>query len=230
MANDGELNRLLASLSLFAGVPAGDLEVVAAGSRRRRYPRGQVVLSTGDQSDTLLVVIAGRIKVVVRSADGAELTLAVVGPGGLIGELGIIDGGPRSADAETLDAADVLLIPREVVTELQQRYPAVTASLLAVVAASFRRLTDATADLVFLDLPRRVGKVLLDYPRDSAGVVELGLSQEELSHRVAGTRQSVNQALRGFERRGWIEIRGRQVVLVDPVALGRFSGEDVSAR
>jgi CRP/FNR family transcriptional regulator, cyclic AMP receptor protein len=230
MADSSDLTRLLAGLALFDGVPTADLDAVVAGSRRRRYPRGQVVLSTGDPSDTLLVVITGRIKVVVRSADGGELMLAVVGPGGLIGELGIIDGGPRSADAETLEAAEVLLVPREVVLDLQRRFPAVTSSLLAVVAASFRRLTDAAADLVFLDLPRRVGKVLLDYPRDAMNVVELGLSQEELSHRVAGTRQSVNQALRGFERRGWIEIKGRQVVIVDPLALGRFSGEDVSAR
>jgi CRP/FNR family transcriptional regulator, cyclic AMP receptor protein len=230
MSDRFAIEPFLAGLPLFAGVPAADLAVVAEASRVRSYPRGQVVFSTGDPSDTLLIVVSGRIKVVVRSADGGELMLAVVGPSGTVGELGVIDGGVRSADAETLDPADAVLVPREAVLDLQARFPVVTESLLAGVAAGFRRLTEAAADLVFLDLPRRVAKVLLDQPRDDDAVIELGLSQEELSHRVAGTRQSVNQALRGFERRGWISVDGRRVVLLDPDALARFAGDEVSGR
>jgi CRP/FNR family cyclic AMP-dependent transcriptional regulator len=228
MAESRDLGRLLAGVALFADVPDADLQQAAASSRVRRYPRGQVVFSTGDPSDALLVVLSGRLKVVVRSADGGELMLAVVEPGAVIGELGVIDGGTRSADAETLDASEVLVVPSEVIQDLQRRFPVVASNLLAALASSFRRLTDATADLVFLDLPRRVGKVLLDHPRDARGAIDLGLSQEQLAHRVAGTRQSVNLALRGFERRGWLELNGRQIVLRDPVALARFAGEDAS--
>lgn len=228
MADQRDIAKLLAGIPLFSGVPAVDLRRAAEASRLRRYPRGQLVFSTGDPSDSLLVAVSGRLKVVVRSADGGELMLAVVEPGGVIGELGVIDGGLRSADVEALDATEVLVVPRNVIVDLQRRFPVMAASLLAVVAASFRRLTDATADLVFLDLPRRVGKMLLEHPRDADGVVDLGLNQEELAHRVAGTRQSVNLALHGFERRGWLEIRGRQIVLRDPDALARFAGDDVS--
>jgi CRP/FNR family cyclic AMP-dependent transcriptional regulator len=230
MADQRDAGKLLAGAALFVGVPQADLERAAASSRLRRYPRGQVVFSTGDPSDSLLVTVSGRMKVVVRSADGGELMLAVVEPGSVIGELGVIDGGVRSAEAETLEATEVLVVPREVVLDLQRRFPVVTESLLAIVAASFRRLTDATADLVFLDLPRRVAKVLLDHPRDATGVVDLGLNQEQLAHLVAGTRQSVNIALHGFERRGWLAISGRQIVVRDPTALARFAGEDVSGR
>jgi CRP/FNR family transcriptional regulator, cyclic AMP receptor protein len=229
MAEQRDAGKLLAGVALFAGIPQADLEQAAAASRLRRFPRGQVVFSTGDPSDSLLVTVSGRMKVVVRSADGGELMLAVVEPGAVLGELGVIDGGARSAEAETLEPTEVLVVPRAVVLDLQRRFPAVTESLLALVAASFRRLTDATADLVFLDLPRRVAKALLDHPRDAAGLVDLGLSQEQLAHLVAGTRQSVNIALHGFERRGWLSVSGRQIVVRDPAALARFAGEDVSA-
>jgi CRP/FNR family cyclic AMP-dependent transcriptional regulator len=229
MSEQRDLVELLVGLALFAGVPEADVERLVESSRLRRYPRGQVVFSAGDPSDTLLVTVSGRMKVTVTSADGGELILALVERGGVIGELGVIDGGARSADAVTLDATEVLLVPSGVLSDLQTRFPAVTSNLLAAVASSFRRLTDATADLVFLDLPRRVGKALLDQPRSAAGVVDLGLSQEQFSHRVAGTRQSVNQALRGFERRGWIEINGREIVLRNPAALARFSGDEMSA-
>jgi CRP-like cAMP-binding protein len=225
MADKGNLRALLSGLTLFDGVPSNALEKVAADSRVRKFRRGQIVFNAGDPGDSLVVVVSGRITVKVRSADGGELMLAIVGTGGVLGELGVIDGGPRSADAETLDETELLFVPRQALVDLQREFPQVTASMLAVVASGFRRLTDATADLVFLDLPRRVAKVLLEHPRNDAGAIDLGLSQEQLSHRVAGTRQSVNQALRGFERRGWIELAGRSVVLRDVEALGRFAGD-----
>lgn len=225
MADKGSLSELLGGLTLFSNVPMDALEKVATDSRVRKFRRGQIVFNAGDPGDSLVVVVSGRITVKVRSADGGELMLAIVGPGGVLGELGVIDGGPRSADAETLDETELLFVPRQALVDLQREHPQVTASMLTVVASGFRRLTDATADLVFLDLPRRVAKVLLDHPRNDAGKIDLGLSQEQLSHRVAGTRQSVNQALRGFERRGWIELAGRSIVLRDVDALARFAGD-----
>lgn len=225
MADASNLKQILASTALFGDLPDDALAHVISESRVRKFRRGQVIFSTGDPSDNLLVVVSGRITVIVRSADGGELMLAIVGAGKVLGELGVIDGGPRSADAETLDDTEVLLIPRDTVHELQVSHPQFTAAALNAIAGEFRRLTDATADLVFLGLPRRVAKVLLEHPRSADGKVDLGLSQEQLSHRVAGTRQSVNQALRGFERRGWISIDGRAIVLRDVQAISRFAGD-----
>jgi CRP-like cAMP-binding protein len=228
MANTPLSAAALADIPLFDSMSASARERIVGAARVRSYPRGQVIFSAGDASDTLIVVLDGRIKVLLRSADGAELILALVRRGGLIGELGVTDGGPRSADAEALDSVELLFVPRTVIIELQREDPTVTESLLTSLAGSFRRLTDAFGDLVFLDLPRRVAKALLDLPADAHRVVDLGLSQGELSQQVAGTRQSVNQALRGFERRGWIELRGRTIVLRDPGALATFAGEDLS--
>ena len=87
-----------------------------------------------------------------------------------------------------------------------------------------RRLTEEASDLVFLDLPRRVAKVLLGHARGEDGAIRLTLRQEELAHQVGGTRQSVNGALRGFQRRGWIEVRERTVIVTDATALSRFAG------
>jgi CRP-like cAMP-binding protein len=87
-----------------------------------------------------------------------------------------------------------------------------------------RRLTDATADLVFLDLPRRVAKVLLSQPRAAGGVISPPLTQAQFANQAAGTRQSVNAAMRGFERRGWISVNGRTVTVLQPDMLARFAG------
>jgi CRP/FNR family cyclic AMP-dependent transcriptional regulator len=219
-----EVTCILRQTDLLRSVSARDLQGVIAVSRLRAFRRGQVVFTRGDPGDTLIVVISGRVKVVVRSADGGELTLTIIQPGGVLGELSIADGGPRSADAETLEACQLLLVPRETIQDICARVPSAAQALTNLIAAILRRLTEAASDLVFLDLPRRVAKVLLSQARGDGGVVRLHLSQEELAHQVGGTRQSVNAALRGFERRGWIEVHDRAVTVKQATALGRFAG------
>ena len=191
----------------------------------RTLRRGQVVCSTGDPGDTLIVVVSGRLKIVTRSADGAELTLTILGACATLGDVSIADGGPRSADVETLADSQLLFIPRERVQDVCARVPAAALALAASVAATVRRLTDATADLVFLDLPRRIAKVLVSQPRDVGGVIRPQLTQEQFAHLAAGTRQSVNAAMRGFEKRGWIMVDGRDVTVRQPEMLAHFAGE-----
>jgi CRP/FNR family transcriptional regulator, cyclic AMP receptor protein len=224
-----DVTGILRQTSLLRSVPDDDLKAVAAASRLRSFRRGQIVFTRSDPGDNVIVVVSGRIKVTVRSADGGELTLAVISPGGMLGELGVVDGGPRSADAETLEECQLLLIPREAIRDVCTRVPSAAQALTNSIAAMLRRLTEATADLVFLDLPRRVAKVLLSQPRDDNGTIRFRMSQEELAHQVGSTRQSVNAALRGFERRGWIEMHDRAVTVKQPAALGRFAGTEMSA-
>jgi CRP/FNR family transcriptional regulator, cyclic AMP receptor protein len=224
-----DVTSILGQTALLRSVPAEDLRSLAAASRLRSFRRGQVVFTKDDPGDTVIVVISGRVKVVVRSADGGELTLAIVQPGGMLGELGVADNGPRSADAETLDECQLLLIPHEAIQEICARIPSAAQALAQSIAAIVRTLTDVTADLIFLDLPRRVAKALLNQPRGGDGIIHQKLSQEELAHQVGGTRQSVNAALRGFERRGWIEVHDRIITVKQTAALGRFAGAELSA-
>jgi CRP/FNR family transcriptional regulator, cyclic AMP receptor protein len=224
-----DVTGILGRTELLRSVPAEDLKAVAAASRVRSFRRGQVVFTRNDPGDTVIVVISGRVKVVVRSADGGALTLAIIQAGGVFGELGVADNGPRSADAETLDDCQLLLVPRKAIQDICARVPAAAQALTSSIAATLRRLSEATADLIFLDLPRRVAKALLSQPRDGDGVIRQKMSQEELAHQVGGTRQSVNAALRGFERRGWIEVHDRIITVTEAAALGRFAGAELSA-
>jgi CRP/FNR family transcriptional regulator, cyclic AMP receptor protein len=220
---------ILRGTDLLGSVPDKDLSAVAAASRLRSFRRGQILYTRNDRSDTVIVVVSGRVKVTIRSADGGELTLAIIGAGGLFGELSVADGGPRSGDAETLEDCQLLLIPRETVHDVCARVPAASLALARAVVGTLRRLTEATADLVFLDLPRRVAKVLLSQPRGEDGVIRQKMSQEEFAHQVGGTRQSVNAALRGFEKRGWIEVHDRAITVKQAAALSRFAGTEMSA-
>ena len=87
-ADAADVTGILRETSLLRSVSAEDLTALAAASRLRSFRRGQVVFTRSDPGDTVIVVVSGRIKVTVRSADGGELTLAIIHPGGLLGELG----------------------------------------------------------------------------------------------------------------------------------------------
>jgi CRP/FNR family transcriptional regulator, cyclic AMP receptor protein len=215
---------ILHRTDLFRSVPAEELNDVVASSRLRTMRRGQIVCTTGDPGDTLIVVVSGQLKIVARSADGVELTLTFLGPHGTLGEVSVADGGPRSADVETAADSQLLFVPRQAVRAVCARVPAAADALACAIAATLRRLTEATSDLVFLDLPRRVAKMLVSQPRGDDGVIGQQLTQTEYARQLGSTRQSINLALRGFERRGWIEMNDGSLRIRQPEALARFAG------
>jgi CRP/FNR family transcriptional regulator, cyclic AMP receptor protein len=218
--------RILAASRLFAEVPTPAIQHLATAAGLHRYRRGQILFVEGDSGDSLLLVVDGTLKAYSTSAEGEEFLLAVVGPGETLGELVLADGGSRSASVAALTDAAVLRLSRQAVLDAAEIWPQLTTALLKSLADVVRRLTGAAADLVFLDLPRRVAKMLLiEREVSRSDVFETRLSQEEMAHRVGGSRQSVNTALREFQRRGWIAINGHRIHVRHPEALQRFVGE-----
>jgi CRP-like cAMP-binding protein len=216
---------VLRSCHLFADLSDPDLQRLAAASSARRYRRGQLVVREGDPGDALLVVAEGAPKAVTTSPHGEELLLAVVEPGESTGELAVADGGGRSATVAALTDATVGRISRESVLAVAEHSPALIRALLGSLARTIRRLTGDAADLVLLDTPRRVAELLLSMASCSGPPrVHLEVTRSELAERVGATRQTVNAALQGLQRRGWIAVDQRDVLLHDVPALPRFVG------
>lgn len=215
---------LLASLTLTAGGTPAAVDALATAAHTRRLARGQILFVEGEPTDHLYLIVSGRVRVVVTSPNGDVLVLAVLEPGDTLGELSILDGGPRSAGAEAVDAVELAAIPAAAVLTFLRADPDAVLALARDLAATVRRLTGSTADLVFLDLPRRVAKLLLDAAPAPAAVVDLRMSQSELASRLGATRQSVNRALGLLHRRGWIDPRPDGTIgLVDRGALTRYA-------
>jgi CRP-like cAMP-binding protein len=183
--------------------------------------RGQLLFSEGDPSNHLFVVADGRIKVLVSSSRGEELILTVLGPGDTLGELSVLDGQPRSATAQALEDVQLVALPASALSELLGRAPELAVAWARELSATVRRLTGSSADLVFLDLPRRLAKLLVDGEGDA---VDLGMSQGDTASRLGVTRQSLNRALSALQRRGWVQVEGAHIVLADRDALERFAG------
>jgi CRP-like cAMP-binding protein len=220
-----EVAAILRRTELFARADADSLTRLAASAYVRRFATGQVVFTEGEPSEHLYVVRAGRVRIVVRSPRGEELTLSVLGPGESLGELSIIDGAARSAGAEAVEATELVALPAADVHATFRADPALLLSVAGELAGIIRRLTGGAADLVFLDLPRRLAKLIVAESRSGPGGVrvELGMSQSALAARLGVTRQSLNRALGALVRRGWLSSEGGGYVLHDLPALRRFA-------
>jgi CRP/FNR family transcriptional regulator, cyclic AMP receptor protein len=212
--------------SLFGGASDEQLRPLADRAYTRRLAAGQVLFTEGEPSEHLYVVRSGRIRIGVRSPHGDHLILSVLGPGDTFGELSVIDGGVRSATAEAVEAVELLALGAAEARQVLERHPALLMSVAEELAATVRRLTGSAGDLVFLDLPRRLAKLLLgEATRGADGRFRapLGMSQSGVAARLGVTRQSLNRALVGLVRRGWVATEGADVVLLDPGALRRFT-------
>lgn len=214
--------QVLGQTMLLGGLADTVLDDLVAKSVLRRYEAGSLVVAAGDEGGHLLVVVAGRLKVVARSADGNDLLLGFAEVGDTLGELSLLDRTPRSATIEAVRPAQVLWVPGAAVVDLVRRESALAEELLRQQAETIRRVSGLVADLVFLDLPRRVAKYVAERV-DGSGRADLAMSQSELAAAVGGVRQSVNGALRTFERRGWIAVDGRVVTVHDREALEGYA-------
>jgi CRP-like cAMP-binding protein len=226
----GEASSLLARTRLFGGLDPAALSSLGERAIERTYKKGQLLVYQGDPGDSVFVVESGLIKVMVTSEEGEEMVLVTLRPYDTLGELSLVDGGPRSASAEALEPTRVLVITRAVLLELLERHPSLMDALLRSLGSLVRRLTEQAADLVFLDIHERMAKLLLtlaDERGEKAGaeiLLDLNLTQADLAAMVGGSRQSVNQTLRSFESRGYLQIEGRVIRLRKPSELRRRAG------
>jgi CRP/FNR family cyclic AMP-dependent transcriptional regulator len=219
---------VLGAAELFANLEPEILKVLGERALERRFRRGQLIFGEGDPGDSLFVVVEGLVKVYVTSDEGEEMVLITLRAGDTFGELALIDGQPRSASAQALEETTTLMVTREVVLELMRAHPTLAESLLASLGALVRRLTEQAADLVFLDLHGRVAKLLVHFAaeqgQEGEAILDLHLTQSDLAAMVGGSRQSVNQILGAFEKRGYLELRGRTILLKRMDLLSRRAG------
>ncbi len=213
-----------ATAVILGALDPADRRFLAERSRRRRLDKGQILFTEGERSDSIVVLVSGRMKVVTYSSDGDEFIMNTVLPGETIGEIGLLSDGPRSATIQATEASEVLTLPGSVLLDLISDRPALAIALLGRLSSIVRRITGLAADLVFLDLRQRVAKYLLGQDAAEGPGGRPRLTQSELAASVGASRQRVNVCLREFQTQGWITLERRGVRVVDGDALARLVG------
>jgi CRP-like cAMP-binding protein len=204
---------LLAATEFFADVSREQLTEFEKRGASRILIRGDVLFDEGAVPDELFVVLSGRIAIASRSIDGRESVFALMEAGDLLGEMGLLDGLPRSAEARALESSQVLAIPYEPVRAAFEADPRLLWGVVRLLSGRLRTMDEALADSVFLDVTGRTAKRILELA-GGADEFLLPVTQEELAGMVGASRERVNKAIASFIRLGWIEQHDRRYRIV----------------
>ncbi|MET8141993.1 Crp/Fnr family transcriptional regulator [Sphaerisporangium sp. NPDC005288] len=212
---------VLGKAPLFAALDRESAAALRTGISEVELHKGQTLFSEGETGDRLYVVLDGKIKLIRTAPDGRENLLSVLGPSEMFGELSLFDPRPRTASAIALTDVRLAGLGHDDLRPWLTGRPEVALHLLRALAQRLRRTNDVMADLVFTDVPGRVGKALLDLAERFGQRTEDGLrvhhdlTQEELAQYVGASRETVNKALADFAQRGWLRIEAKAVVIMD---------------
>ncbi len=232
-SNAGSTNRdefSLQNTALFKHVPADQVQELAVHLQGAFYNKGDAIFNEGDEGHRMYLLERGRVKLVRHSNDSRVQLLSIHTPGEILGEIPVFDpnGGPRTASAIAITSnTRVLWLENDVLFAWLNNHPLVAVEMLQVLAARLRANNERISDLVFMDVPARLAKTLLNLasrfgePITQGLLVEHNLTQEELAQLVGSSRETVNKALMDFANRGWIIRQGRSIIIYKPGMLIR---------
>jgi CRP-like cAMP-binding protein len=221
---------LLAALPLFAGFGARELDALAAVARTRSLAAREELFHKGDPGREVYAVVEGALKVVTTSDEGDDVVFDLLGPGELFGEIAMLCGAERSASVVALSRCELLVLERRALLAFLRAHPEAALALMEVLAQRVRRLSRLVEDTLFLNLPVRLAKKLLEYAerhgeaRPEGTRIALKLSQEEWGDLVGTTRESVNKQMRAWVDQGWIALDRGCVVIRRGDALETLAG------
>jgi CRP/FNR family cyclic AMP-dependent transcriptional regulator len=198
----------------FAGLDEGALQKLAPGGMVRAYARNVVIVSEGDATDSLYVVLSGKVKAFVSDESGKEVIVNTIGPGEYFGEL-VLDGGARSASIMTLEPARFFVIPQRDVEALLASNPEFARTVMRQLIGKVRSLTARVLDLSLKDVYGRLVKYLEEsaVEQDGRRLVPDRLTQSDIAARIGGSREMVSRILRDLAAGGYVSIEGKQIIL-----------------
>jgi len=219
---------ILQAHPLFAKLGADLVARLAACAHGRTVRAGTTIFQKGDPGDCLFAICSGTIRIGSHSIDGKDAVLNLIQAGEIFGEIALLDGRPRTADAQAVTACELMVIDRRDFMPMIAREPELALRLIEVLCARLRRTSQQVEDMTFLDLPARLAKTLLWLAASSRFTIsrKITLTQRELGEMLGMTRESINKQLRAWEERGWISQRRGTIVVLDSAALAALADRD----
>jgi CRP/FNR family transcriptional regulator, cyclic AMP receptor protein len=187
---------------------------LAALGRLRSYPKNTVFITEGDSSDSVFVVLAGRIKIFLSDTEGHEMILDTQGPGEYVGEMAL-DGNPRSASVMTMETTIFSVVSRDPIREAIRRNPDFALDMISKIIDRARLATNSVKDLALLDVYGRVARLLLNMAVEKNGKLEIPekLTQQEIAERVGASRDMVSRIFRDLTAGGYITVESRYITI-----------------
>jgi CRP/FNR family transcriptional regulator, cyclic AMP receptor protein len=193
---------------------AEELSAISAHASARTFPRNAVILNEGDRTDSLYIILEGRVKAFVSDADGKEVALSTQGAGEYFGEM-VLDEGPRSASVMTLEPSRFLIVPKADFKDFLTKNPAFAVRLIEKLIHRARALTENVKSLALMDVYGRIARLLLELAvqQDGKLVINERLTQKDIASRVGASREMVSLILKDLTAGGYLRHEGHTLII-----------------
>jgi len=178
-------------------------------------------MAGGDPTDSLYIVLSGRLKVMMSDSEGKEVILAILGPGEFFGEMGLIDDEPRSATVISIEPCELLSIAKRDFKKYMAENFDMTMAVMRGLVKRLREADRKIGSLALLDVYGRVARLLLDMAENVDGekVVTKRLPKQDIAKMIGASREMVSRVMKDLQTGGYIEMRGSTIVLRDTIML-----------
>jgi CRP-like cAMP-binding protein len=230
---EGHRAAVLASHPLLRHLKPEELRRLASTAQVVRHPRGATIFQKGDPGSCMMAVIRGRVKICTFSKAGRELVLNIIDQGGLFGEIAILDGQPRSADAVTLEETDLFVLERSQFLPFLTSNPEALSRLLVVLCQRLRNTSTHLEDALLRDAPARLARGLLHLaatfgrPSPAGTRLTIKLSQQQIGSLIGASRESTNKHIGDWTRAGHLAMDDGFLVVRDSAVLERIAEAEI---
>ena len=220
--------QLLGNCVVFSGLSADERAAVVARARIRTINAEETIFALGSPGDQMMALLRGTVRISVPSFEGRELLLAIIRPDEVFGELAVLDGKERSADAIAESPCTLAILDRHDILSFFERNPSAWPKLVKVLCQRLRHTDQVFAEVALLQLPAKLAKSMLRL-LDLDGTFAprkrpvIHYSQRELANMVGGTRESVNRCLRNWQRNGIVQITEGSIIITNRPALEQMA-------
>ena len=211
--------------ALFREFPPAVIEHLGAYMTRRTVRRGATIFAKGDPGTNLMAVLWGAVKISVPVGEGHEAVLNIIKPGQVFGEVALLDGRARTADAVAMSDCELMVIDRRDFIPFLRREPDVALKCIEVLCNRIRLTSEQVEDVMYLTFAARLAKTLL---RMSGGVEvsaerrPVHITQRELGNLVGMSRESTNKQLRAWEACKWVRLERGSIAVLNAEALAKI--------
>ena len=220
-AGGGKLS-VLRQHPIFRELEPDALDQLCRYAKPTSLKRGATIFSKGDPGSSLYAVISGTVKISVSSPDGRNAILNLIGPGEIFGEVAVLDGGERTADANASTNCEILVIDRREFLPFVKQQPVLAMKFIELLCDRLRWTSDQVEQVILQDLPRRLASALLGLTEKrklDPSSRTIAITQQEISEMVGMTRESINKQLRSWAARDWVRLEHGAIVLLNPEPL-----------
>ncbi len=212
---------VLKKIPLFSTLKEEELEAISKVSVNRTFNKDQIILLENEDGDTLFIIIDGKVKVTAFSENGKEVILSILYENDFFGDMSLLDGKPRSASVVAIEDSHVRMIRRPEFKKLIEDHPGIALKLLEALASRLRKADERIESLALLDVTGRLAGIILQLAADKSEetpegtVIKSRPTHQELANMAGTTRETVTRILKQLENKGYIELQGRNLVILD---------------